>query len=259
VIVGTFILIAVFAPILTVHDPLKIDLAKTLLPPSGTHFFGTDELGRDVFSRVIYGARLSLLEGLVAVGLALAVGVPIGLVAGYFGGRVDSFLMRSMDVLMAFPGVLLAIVVVSILGASLVNAMIAVAVYTVPIFARMARASTLTVKSEAYIEACAAAGIGTVRTMTHHVLPNIAGPLLVLSAMRMAIAILTASSLSFLGLGAQPPSPEWGAMLANGRNYVLVGPHLVIFPGLAIVLLVLGLNFLQEGLKQALDPKAVDA
>jgi peptide/nickel transport system permease protein len=257
-VVLAYILMALFAPWIATHDPLLTDLASTLAPPSAQHWFGTDELGRDVFSRVVYGARLSLAEGLVAVGLALAIGVPIGLVAGYAGGRTDMITMRLIDVLMAFPGVLLAIVIISILGASLLNAMVAVAIYTVPIFARLARASTLSVKEEPYIEACRAAGLGHARILRRHILPNIAGPILVMAALRIAIAILTASGLSFLGLGAQPPSPEWGAMLANGRNYVLLAPHLVIFPGAAIVLLVFGLNLFQEGLSVALDPKEVE-
>jgi len=252
-----FVLIALFAPLIAPYDPLKTDLTATLLPPSSTHWFGTDELGRDVLSRIVYGARLSLLEGLIAVGLALLVGVPLGMVSGYVGGRFDVVAMRLLDVLMAFPGVLLAIVIISILGASVVNAMIAVAIYTVPIFARLARASTLSVKEEPYIEACRASGVRHRRILLRHVLPNIARPILVMAALRIAIAILTASGLSFLGLGAQPPTPEWGAMLANGRNYVLLAPHLVVFPGLSIVLLVFGLNLFQEGLSVALDPKEV--
>ncbi|MES3003797.1 MAG: ABC transporter permease [Pseudomonadota bacterium] len=257
-VVLLYILLAVAAPWVATHDPLQANLSATLLPPSTQNWFGTDELGRDVFSRVIYGARLSLAEGLVAVGLALAIGVPIGLVSGYVGGRWDMVVMRLVDVLMAFPGVLLAVVIISILGASLMNAMIAVAIYTVPIFTRLARASTLSVKEEPYIEACRATGLTHTRILVRHVLPNIARPILVMAALRIAIAILTASGLSFLGLGAQPPSPEWGAMLANGRNYVLLAPHMVIFPGCAIVLLVFGLNLFQEGLSLALDPREAE-
>jgi peptide/nickel transport system permease protein len=258
IIVLAFIAMAAFAPFIATHDPLKSDLALTLMPPDGTHWFGTDELGRDVFSRVAYGARLSLAEGLIAVALALIIGVPIGVVAGYVGGRTDAIIMRTIDVLMAFPGVLLAIVIISVLGASLVNAMIAVAIYTVPIFARLARGSTLSVKEEPYIEACRATGLSHIRTLWRHILPNIAAPLLVMAALRVAIAILTASSLSFLGLGAQPPTPEWGSMLANGRNYMLLAPHVVIFPGMAIVLLVFGLNLFQDGLRLALDPRTAE-
>jgi ABC-type dipeptide/oligopeptide/nickel transport system permease subunit len=254
-VVLAYVLVAIFAPFIATHDPLQTNLSVPLLPPHAGNLFGTDELGRDVFSRVVYGARLSLMEGLFAVGLALLLGVPLGMISGYVGGKVDVVLMRLLDVLMAFPGVLLAVVIVSMLGATLVNAMIAVAIYTVPIFARLARALTLSVSQEPYIEACRAAGLTHWRTLFRHVLPNIARPLLVMAALRVAIAILTAAGLSFLGLGAQPPSPEWGAMLANGRNYVLVAPHMVIFPGIAIVLLVFGLNLFQEGLSLALDPK----
>ena len=258
IIVLVFVFVAVLAPMIAAQDPLKSDLAQTLKPPDAYHWFGTDELGRDVFARVVYGSRLSLMEGLVSVVLAILIGVPIGVVAGYAGGRTDMVIMRLIDVLMAFPGVLLAIAIISMLGPSLVNAMIAVAIYTIPIFARLARASTLSVREEPYIEACLATAIPHFRTLWRHVLPNIAAPILVMAALRVAISILTASSLSFLGLGAQPPSPEWGAMLANGRNYILVAPHMVIFPGLAIVLLVCGLNLFQDGLRVALDPKTTE-
>ena len=188
----------------------------------------------------------------------MSVGVPVGMISGYVGGRTDTVIMRLIDIMLAFPGVLLAIVIVSILGPSLVNAMIAVAVYTIPIFARLARGSTLSVKEEPYIEACRAAGMGHFRILAKHIFPNIANTLWVMAALRVALAILTASSLSFLGLGAQAPSPEWGAMLANGRNYMLIAPHVVIFPGAAIVLLVLGINLFQDGLRLALDPKMAE-
>lgn len=257
-IVLAFVVVALLAPLIATHDPFRNDLARTLMPPDGTNWFGTDELGRDVFSRVVHGARLSLSEGLVAVFLAILAGVPVGAIAGYVGGRTDMVIMRLIDILMAFPGVLLAIAIISVLGPSLFNVMVAVALYTIPIFARMARGATLSVKEEPYIEACRALGVSHIRTLWRHVLPNIAAPILVMAALRVAISILTASSLSFLGLGAQPPSPEWGAMLANGRNYILIAPHLVVFPGLAIVLLVFGLNLFQDGLRIALDPKTTD-
>jgi len=258
VIVLLFILLAIFAPVIAPHDPYANDLMAILEPPSWAHPFGTDELGRDILSRILYGARLSIFEGIFAVTLAMAVGVPIGMISGYAGGWTDTVIMRLIDIMLAFPGVLLAVVIVSILGPSLVNAMIAVAVYTVPIFARLARAATLSAKEEPYIEACRAAGMGHVRTLVKHVFPNIANTLWVMAALRVALAILTAASLSFLGLGAQAPSPEWGAMLATGRNYMLIAPHLVIFPGLSIVLLVLGINLFQDGLRVALDPKMAE-
>jgi ABC-type dipeptide/oligopeptide/nickel transport system permease subunit len=258
VIVLLFIVLAILAPWITPHDPYANDLMAMLLPPSWEHPFGTDELGRDILSRVLVGARLSLVEGLFSVSLAMAIGVPIGMISGYVGGRTDTIIMRLIDVMLAFPGVLLAIVIVSILGPSLVNAMIAVAIYTVPIFARLARGSTLSVKEEPYIEACHSAGMRHSRILLRHIFPNIANTLWVMATLRVALAILTASSLSFLGLGAQAPSPEWGAMLAAGRNYMLVAPHVVIFPGGAIVLLVLGINLFQDGLRLALDPKMAE-
>mgnify|MGYP006287039395 CR=1 FL=1 len=250
-----FIMLAILAPWIAPFDPLASDLSKVLLEPDSVHWFGTDELGRDVLSRVLFGARISLLEGFVPVAIALAVGVPVGILSGYSGGWKDMLLMRAMDVLMAFPGVLLAIVVVSILGPGIENAMLAVAAYMVPIFARLARGLAISAAKEPYIEACHAAGMRTTRIIAVHLLPNIAPTLMVIAALRVAIAILTASSLGFLGLGAQAPSPEWGAMLAQGRNAMLIAPHVVVFPGAAIILLVLGLNLFQDGLRIALDPR----
>jgi ABC-type dipeptide/oligopeptide/nickel transport system permease subunit len=257
-IVLMFVVLAILAPWISPHDPYANDLMAMLLPPSWQHPFGTDELGRDILSRVLMGARLSLVEGVFSVSLAMAIGVPIGMISGYVGGRTDTIIMRLIDVMLAFPGVLLAIVIVSILGPSLVNAMIAVAIYTVPIFARLARGSTLSVKEEPYIEACHSAGMRHSRILMRHIFPNIANTLWVMATLRVALAILTASSLSFLGLGAQAPSPEWGAMLAAGRNYMLVAPHVVVFPGGAIVLFVLGINLFQDGLRLALDPKMAE-
>lgn len=257
-IVLIFIVIAILAPLVAPYDPYKNNLANTLATPSTEHFFGTDELGRDIFSRIVYGARLSLLEGLFSVMIAMLIGVPLGIISGYVGGRTDIILMRLVDILLAFPGVLLAIAIISVLGPSLVNAMIAVGIYSVPMFARLARGSTLAVKEEPYIEACRAAGMSNLRILFRHIYPNISAHLYVLATLRVAIAILTAASLSFLGLGAQPPSPEWGAMLSNGRNYLLIAPHLLVFPGLAIILLTLGLNLFQDGLRLVLDPKTVD-
>lgn len=257
-IVLVFVIAGVFAPLIAPYDPYKNDLMNVLLPPSAEHWFGTDELGRDLFSRVVYGARISLLEGVFAVALAMIIGVPIGTVSGYVGGRTDAVIMRVIDVLLAFPGVLLAIVIISVLGPGLVNAVIAVAVYTVPIFARLARGSTLTVRDEPYVEAGRAAGLSDLRILVRHILPNISATLFTMMTLRVAISILTAASLSFLGLGAQAPLPEWGAMLSNSRNAMLIAPHVAIFPGLAIILLVFGLNLFQDGLRQVLDPKLQD-
>jgi len=258
IVVLLFILVAILAPLIAPHDPIKNNLTKPLLAPGSIHLLGTDELGRDILSRIIYGARLSLVEGLISVLLAMAIGVPLGVLSGFVGGKTDAILMRLVDILMAFPGVLLAVAIISVLGPSLVNAMISVGIYTIPMFARLARGSTLSIKEEPYIEACRAIGMNPFRTLYRHVFPNIRAHLLVMGTLRVGTAILTASSLSFLGLGAQPPSPEWGAMLSNGRNYILVAPHQVIFPGLAIILLVLGLNLLQDGLRLALDPKMTE-
>jgi len=257
-IVLIFVFCGAFAPLIAPYDPYRNDLMDVLMPPSAEHWFGTDELGRDLLSRILYGARISLIEGLLSVALAMAIGVPIGLVSGYAGGRVDAVMMRIIDVLLAFPGVLLAIVIISILGPGLVNAIIAVAVYTVPIFARLARASTLATKDEPYVEAARAAGISDLRILIRHIFPNISATLFVMMTLRIAISILTAASLSFLGLGAQAPLPEWGAMLSNSRNVMLIAPHVAIFPGLAIILLVFGLNLFQDGLRQVLDPKLQD-
>jgi peptide/nickel transport system permease protein len=257
-IVLIFVVCGLFAPLIAPYDPYKNDLMNVLMPPSAEHWFGTDELGRDLFSRVVYGARISLVEGLLSVALATMIGVPIGIVSGYVGGRTDAVIMRTIDVLLAFPGVLLAIVIISILGPGLSNAIIAVAIYTVPIFARLARGATLTVKDEPYVEAARAAGLSDLRILWRHVFPNISATLFVMMTLRVAISILTAASLSFLGLGAQAPLPEWGAMLANSRNAMLIAPHVALFPGLATILLVFGLNLFQDGLRQVLDPKLQD-
>jgi peptide/nickel transport system permease protein len=257
-IVLVFIVCGVFAPLIAPYDPYKTDLMNVLMPPSAENWFGTDELGRDLFSRIVYGARISLIEGVFSVALAMAVGVPIGIVSGYVGGAVDAIIMRVIDVLLAFPGVLLAIVIISVLGPGLTNAIIAVAVYTIPIFARLARGSTLVVKDEPYVEAARAAGLSNLRILSRHVFPNISATLFVMMTLRVAISILTAASLSFLGLGAQAPLPEWGAMLANSRNAMLIAPHVALFPGAAIILLVFGLNLFQDGLRQVLDPKLQD-
>ena len=257
-IVLVFVFCGAFAPLIAPYDPYQNDLMNVLTPPSAEHWFGTDELGRDLFSRVIHGARISLIEGVFSVALAMMIGVPIGMVSGYLGVRIDAVIMRLIDVLLAFPGVLLAIVIISVLGPGLTNAIIAVAVYTIPIFARLARGATLTVKDEPYVEAARAAGLSDLRILSRHVFPNISATLFVMMTLRVAISILTAASLSFLGLGAQAPLPEWGAMLSNSRNAMLIAPHVALFPGLAIILLVFGLNLFQDGLRQVLDPKLQD-
>lgn len=255
---AVFVVCGLLAPLLAPYSPYHNDLANVMATPSGAHWFGTDELGRDIFSRMLYGARISLLEGVLSAALAAAIGVPIGMLSGYAGRGVDAVIMRLIDVLLAFPGVLLAIVIISILGPSLANAILAVAIYTIPIFARFARGQTLAVKEEPYIEACRAMGMSSVRILVRHVLPNIAATVMALVTLRVGINILTCASLSFLGLGAQAPLPEWGAMLANSRTTLLIAPHLALFPGVAILLLVFGLNLFQDGLQVVLDPKSRD-
>jgi ABC-type dipeptide/oligopeptide/nickel transport system permease subunit len=251
-----FVVAGLLAPLIAPYSPYDNDLANVMATPSAQHWFGTDELGRDIFTRILFGARISLVEGVLSAAIAAAIGVPIGMLSGYAGQRVDALIMRLIDILLAFPGVLLAIVIISILGPSLANAILAVAIYTVPIFARFARGQTLAVKEEPYIEACRAMGMGDTRILARHVFPNIAATVLALATLRVGINILTCASLSFLGLGAQAPLPEWGAMLANSRTTLLIAPHLALFPGVAILLLVFGLNLFQDGLQVVLDPKS---
>jgi peptide/nickel transport system permease protein len=258
VIVFLYVFIAIFANQLTPYGPLDQELSKMLQPPSAQHLLGTDELGRDILSRIIFGSRLSLQVGFTTVGIALAFGVPLGIISGYFGGKVDMFIMRLFDILMAFPGVILAISLVAIMGPSLRNAMIAIGIYTLPHFARQARAETLSIKSKEFIEASKALGASNTRIIVDHVLVNIISPLIVLGTLNFANAILVTAGLGFLGLGAQPPTPEWGAMLSSGRKYLSLAPHVCTYPGLAIFFLVLGLNLLGDGIRDVFDPKMKD-
>ena len=255
VVVLLFVLLAIFGPSLAPYDPIATSLPDRLQPPGPAHWFGTDALGRDVFSRLLGGSRLSLSFGIIVGVSAVIVGVPLGVVAGYLGGFVDDAIMRVMDVLLALPGLLLAIAIVATLGPGLSNALLAVAVVSVPAFARVARASTLRTRELLFVEGARASGCGTLRILRSHVLPNIAAPLLVLLSLRIATGLLTASSLGFLGLGAQPPEPEWGAMLSDGRVYLRVAPHVTTVPGVAIMFAVLGFNLLGDGLRDALDPR----
>jgi peptide/nickel transport system permease protein len=229
-----------------------------LTPPNREFLLGTDSLGRDVFSRIVYGSRVSLMTGTVAVTIALTVGTIIGLFAGYLGGMIDDVLMRGIDVLLAFPGLLLAIGVVAVLGPGLTNAMIAIGIARVPSFARVVRGVTLALRELDFVHASLAAGARTGRIMIRHILPNTLSSLIVLTTVNLGTALLAASSLSFLGLGAQPPTPEWGAMLSDGRLFLLVAPHVATFPGVAIALMVLGFNLLGDGLRDALDPRMKD-
>jgi ABC-type dipeptide/oligopeptide/nickel transport systems, permease components len=250
-----YIIVALSASWIAPYDPLHIQLDKSLVSPNGEFLFGTDDKGRDILSRVIYGSQLSLLVGVVAVSIGICIGVPIGLIAGYYGGWWDLVLMRMIDVLLAFPGMLLALAIVSALGPSLFNVMLAVGIFSIPTFARLVRGSTLTVKKLEYIDAIRALGAGDFRIMMVHVLPNVVSPIIVQGTLRLATAILTAAGLSFLGMGAQPPTPEWGAMLSNGRDFIFSAPYVAVFPGLAIAFLVIGFNLFGDGLRDALDQR----
>ena len=254
VVVGYFIA-ALLAPWIAPYDFATPNFDKVLSPPGPGHLLGTDELGRDIFSRLLYGSRISLMIGLSAIVLASLLGVPLGLVAGYYGGWLDNLIMRCIDILMAFPRVLLSIMIVSMLGPSLRNAVIAVAALTIADFARLTRGEVLAIKNQEYIEAAKAMGASDIWILLWHILPNILSPLTVWSTLNISVAILSAASLGFLGLGAQPPSPEWGAMLAKGREYILVAPHITTYTGLTILVLALGLNLLGDGLRDVLDPR----
>jgi peptide/nickel transport system permease protein len=255
VIVAGLVLIALLAPVLAPHDPIAQDLGSAFQPSSREHPLGTDEFGRDILSRIIYGTRVSLLVGVVSVVIGLTIGAAAGLLSGYADGILDVAVSGVMDVLLAVPGVLLAIAIVAVLGPGLLNVMVAVGISSVPVFARLARGSVLTVKETEFIEAVRAVGGTTRRVLLRHILPNIAAPLFVMASLYMASAILTAAGLSFLGLGAQPPVPEWGAMLSRGREYLRSAPHIATYPGIAIFIAVMGFNFLGDGLRDALDPR----
>jgi peptide/nickel transport system permease protein len=254
-VVILFILLAALAPALAPYEPLRGQLGERLLPPSAGHWFGTDELGRDVLSRVLYGARISLQIQVAAVGLALVLGTVLGVIAGYVGRWPDMLIMRVVDIMMAFPGIFLALAIIAALGTGLGNVIIASAIFLVPQFARVVRGSVLTLKEKEFVEAARALGEGDLTIVTRYLLPNSLAPIIVQTSLRMATVLLTASGLSFLGLGVQPPSPEWGAMLSNARAYMITAPHVATVPGLAIMLVVLGFNLLGDGLRDALDPR----
>jgi ABC-type dipeptide/oligopeptide/nickel transport system permease subunit len=255
VLVLGFVLVGLLAPWLAPHDPVRGDLARTREDPSAEHWLGTDELGRDVLSRIIWGARLTLRVGLIAVAIGLLVGVPLGLVSGYVGGAFDLLAQRLVDVLLAFPGVLLAIMIVAIMGTGLENVMIAVGVVSIPTYTRLVRGQVLALKALPFLEAARALGQGQLPILVRHVLPNTLSPIIVQSTLQFATSILWAAGLSFLGLGAQAPAPEWGALVATGKTYLRSAPHLVIFPGLVISLTVTALSLFGDALRDALDPR----
>ena len=255
VVLGLLILTAIFAETIAPYGINEIDIANRLTGPSGAHWFGTDELGRDVMSRVIIASRVSLQVGFIAVGFALLAGVPIGLLAGYYRGATDSILMRLMDILFSFPAILLAIAILAVLGPGLRNAMIAIGLVYTPIFARITRGSVMVVAEEVYIRAARSLGAGDARIIFRHILPNVGAPIIVQTTLSLAFAILSEAALSFLGLGVQPPNPAWGRMLSEGRNFFEQAPWMGIFPGLAILVTVMAFNFVGDGLRDALDPK----
>lgn len=246
---------AIFADQLAPYSFRKQNLTDMFQGPSAKYWLGTDEFGRDILSRIIYGARVSLQVGFVAVGIALVFGGMLGACAGYYGGRTDNGIMRTMDVLLSVPQTLLAIAIAATLGPGLINLMIAVGISSLPRYARIVRGSVLTIREMEFVEAARAVGSNDFRIIFKHILPNSMAPIIVQSTLGVASAILNAAGLSFIGLGIQPPYPEWGAMLAGGRQYIRDDPYLTLFPGLAIMLTILALNFLGDGLRDALDPK----
>ncbi|MFB7138576.1 ABC transporter permease [Gottfriedia sp. NPDC056225] len=254
-IVLFYILVAIFAPLISPKDPFAIDLMHKLQTPSMENWMGTDDKGRDILSRIIYGSRLSISVGFVSVLFGAVFGITLGLIAGYYGKWMDTIIMRVVDVLLAFPGILLALAIISALGPSLINVMVAVGIFSVPMFARIVRGSTLSVRKLEYIDAIRALGATDATIIFKHILPNILSPIIVQATLKLATAILSAAGLSYLGLGAQPPSPEWGAMLSSGRDYLFTAPHIALFPGIAISTLVLGFNIFGDGLRDALDPR----
>lgn len=254
-IVIFFIILAIFGPLLAPQGINEQNLSKRLLAPSVDHWFGTDDFGRDIFSRVVHGARISLWVGFFSVILSVIVGSVLGIVAGYYGKWVDTIISRIFDIMLAFPSILLAIAVVAVLGPSLQNALIAIAIINVPNFGRLIRSKVLSIKEEEYITAAKAIGMKDTRILFSHILPNSMTPVVVQGTLAIATAIIEAAALGFLGLGAQAPAPEWGKMLADARIYLLNAPWTMIFPGLAIMLTVLGFNLMGDGLRDALDPK----
>lgn len=257
-IVLIYILTALLAPLLAPYPPLEGSLAKRLQGPSMEHWMGADALGRDILSRVIYGARISLQIQLAAVLIALVLGTMLGLFGGYYGGFTDGLIMRLMDILLAFPGIFLAIAIIAVLGPGLTNLILAAGIYSVPQFARIVRSSILSLKEKEFVEAARASGESDTAIIFRYLLPNSMAPLIIQTSLRMATVLLTASGLSFLGLGVQPPHAEWGAMLSTARPYLITAPHVATFPGLAIMFVVMGFNLFGDGLRDALDPRLKD-
>ncbi len=254
-ILALFLMAGLFASYLAPYDPYEIALEAGLKKPSAQFWLGQDELGRDLLSRIIYGARLSLVIGAIAVAIGVGVGVPLGALSGYFGGWFDLLLQRLIDIVLAFPGILLAIVLVAILGVGLPQVMVAVGIVSIPTYTRLVRGQVLAMRSQEFVDAARALGATSSRIIWRHVLPNALAVIIVQSTLQFASAILSAAALGFLGLGAQPPAAEWGSMLSNARQYIRLAPHSVTFPGVAIMLTVLGFNLLGDAIRDALDPR----
>jgi peptide/nickel transport system permease protein len=254
-VILVIILLALFAPVIAPSDPFAIDPVNRLQPPSLNNFFGTDETGRDVFSRVIHGSRISLQVGFIAVSISMTLGVLFGVTAGFYGGVVDQVIMRFIDILLAFPGFLLALAIIAMLGPSLTNAMIAVGIGSAPGFARLIRSVVLGIRNTDYVMAAKVVGASNFQIMKNHVLRNVLAPMIVLATLEFPLAILIAANLSFLGLGAQPPTPEWGAMVVSARTFITSSPWMINFPGLAIFITVLGFNLFGNAVRDALDPR----
>ncbi len=250
-----FTLLGTLAPVLTPHDPVQQNLSQALTTPSAEHWLGTDHLGRDVLTRILFGTRITLFIGLAAVGLGMLIGIPLGVVSGYYGRWVDMGVQRLADTLFSFPAVLLALGLVAVLGVGLRNVIIAVGVSVVPIFIRLVRGQVLSVREEVYVEAARALGGGDLRILSRHVLANSWAPVIVQGTVSIGITILVAAGLGFLGLGVESPTPEWGTMLGDGRNYIYSHPHMTTFPGVVIFLAVLAFNLMGDGLRDALDPR----
>ena len=255
IIVAGLVLVAAFASVFAPMDPTRQSLPDKRAKPGGKFLLGADEFGRDILSRLIYGTRAALFVGTVSIAIALFFGIILGTVTGYFGGMTDALVMRAIDILLAFPYLLLAIAVVSAIGPGILNTTIAVGIWATPGFARIIRASVLTIKVSDYIQAARAVGASSPRIILSHVIPNFISPMIVYATLYMANAILVEAALSFLGLGVQPPTPSWGLMVSSGRDYLLSSPHISTFPGIAIMITVLGFNLLGDGLRDSLDPK----
>lgn len=254
-VIALIVLSAVFADLISPHNYRTQDLYRIAEGPSFDHPLGTDDLGRDILSRIIHGTRISLMVGLVCVSISAILGGTLGALAGYYGGRIDNVIMRVMDVMLAIPSILLAIAIVSAFGGGLVNVMIAVGISSVPSYARIVKASVISIKEQEFVEAARAVGSGDLRIILRHILPNSMAPIIVQGTLGVASAILSAAGLSFIGLGIQPPTPEWGSMLANGRYIIRSAWHVATFPGVAIMITIFALNVLGDGLRDALDPR----